>query len=228
MAHAETFVRRVQSRVAPIEQEVLAHPYLDAVTTGQASLEGLRALAGHQFHVLGSVRRSAERLAERFPEGAAGRLFRGMRDNERKALAECIEFAAVLGMTERDLAAYEPHPKGFAYAAYVAWLAEQGSAADVALLTQVNYPVWGQACARVSEGLRECYGLDRQATRFFDRFAAPAPPADDALEILQDELDQGCSTAGLVRVARLIQEYERDFWDALAEADHKARFAPAA
>lgn len=222
MAHAETFVRKIREEVDPIDREILAHPYLDAVTSGKATLEGLRALPGHQFHILRSVAASAALLAERFDEGPEGRFFRAIRDNERAALSECIALAAALGMSREDLEAYEPHPDGFAYAAYFAWVANQGSPADVALLSQVNFPVWGRACAEVSEGLRQRYGLDAEATQLLDRFAAPPPPADDALEILQEELDQGYSTVALARVARLVQGYERAFWDALAEIDRKA------
>ena len=57
---------------------------------------------------------------------------------------------------------HEPLPAAQAYPAYVAWLALNGSRADVALAFLANLAAWGDNCARMAGALR-----GRHDTAFF-------------------------------------------------------------
>lgn len=119
-------------------------------------------------------------------------------------------------MTEAELRGYEPHPGAQAYPAFVAWLALNGSHADVVLAFLANLAIWGGNYAKVAAALREAYGASDDAVAFFDFFASP--PADfepRALEVLDEGLAAGDSPLLARRASRLLQAYELSFWEAL-------------
>lgn len=228
MADAATFIGKVHHEVAGLDAEITAHPFLDTVGSGRATIEALRAMPGHQYHIMESLIRSGEHLVERFGQTQWGPFFRRQLEAKRQARRELLEFGKALGMSEFDLRRYEPRAGGFSYAAYCGWLAEQGSAAENALVSLVNLPVWGEACGRVSEALHEYYGLGPTQTQVLDRFAAfpRAEFTETVTEIVQDGLDQGVPAADMTRAARLVQGYEKEFWDTLEQIDDDARAWP--
>jgi hypothetical protein len=97
-------------------------------------------------------------------------------------------------------------------------LALNGSVGAVTLAFLANLAAWGTNCARVAAALRDAYGADDAAVAFFEFFAA-APPGfrEDTLAVAQTSLDAGDDPTEIRRAARLLQAYELQFWDALAE-----------
>ena len=106
-----------------------------------------------------------------------------------------------LGMGPEDLLSYEPRAGAQAYPAFVAWLALNGSRADVALAFLANLAAWGTNCGRVAAALRDRYSAEEEAVAFFDFFATPPPGFEEPAR----------STPA--------RGYELLFWDTLAEGD---------
>jgi len=197
---------------------IRSHRFLELLRTRDVPLERLRALAGEQHAIVSSDRRSFAQLATRFPAGLAGDFFLGMVDSEDLAQGKLRGLTDWLGLTDGDLHAYEPHPGAQAYPAFVAWLALNGSRAEVILAFLANLAAWGDNCGQVAAALRQAYGAGDDATAFFDFFANP--PADfepRALAVLDEGLTAGDSPLLARRATRLLQAYELSFWDALAE-----------
>lgn len=219
MSHSQTaqdVMRGVKDALADEEDRLRRHPYFDSLATGEVSVDALRAFPGHQFHMWRSDMRSAAMMVQRFGDRPYVSFFNDDLQGEIAARDGLVLLAAKLGMTEQDLEAHEPTAEGFAYAAYVAWLAAYGSAAEVACGLSVNLAAWGYNCGRFSEALRTHYGLDKKDTVFLDAFA-DLPSFDDiAVEIVADDLGRGVEPHRILRAARLIQSYERMFWDAMA------------
>ncbi len=218
MTRAGELLRDVHSALEATEAKIRRHPYLAAVKAGSVSLEALRAIPGHQYHMWQSDLRSAAHLVARFGTRPYGSFFFGDLDAEVAARGGITAMAAKLGMSEADLQSYEPSPQGFAYAAYFAWLALYGSAAEVACGLTVNLSAWGHNCAEVSKALRANYGFSAEETAFLDGFAALPSFDEIATEIIADDLARGVAPAEIMRAARLIQAYEAMFWDAMASA----------
>jgi thiaminase len=217
-AAAGELVAQTQRELAAIAEAIRSHRFLARLRTRDVPEERLRALAGEQHAIVSSDRRSFAQLATRFPMGLAGAFFLGMAEGEGVALDKLRGFSAWLGMTDEELRAHEPHPGAQAYAAFVAWLALNGSRADVVLAFLANLAVWGENCGMVAAALREAYGAGDDAVAFFDFFASP--PTDfeaRALEVLGEGLSTGDSPVLARRASRLLQAYELSFWDALAE-----------
>lgn len=203
-------VAAVRAELAPVERSLAEHPYLAELEAGRVPRESLRAFAGEQRAIIASDRRSFEHLAHRFPQPPAGDFFREMAAGEAQALRLLEPFAAAVGLG----ADYEPLPGCQAYPAYVAWLALNGSPADVALAFLVNLERWGRSCARMRDALRPRYGAD--AVAFFDFFAAPPAGFEErALALIAPG-----EPASARRATRLLQAYELLYWDTLADGLH--------
>ena len=208
---AEELLARAREDLAPLEAAITGHRLLDALD--EISDEVLRAFAGEQYAILRSDRRSFAFLAGRFPEGRAGRLFLELATGEGLALERLLVLADSLGLDEEGLREYEPRAQAQAYPAFVAWLALNGSRADVALAFLANLEAWGANCDRMADGLR-----GRVDVSFFEFFAQTPPGFEEgALSVIGEGLSAGESPEQAVRAAKRLQAYEFLYWDALAE-----------
>jgi hypothetical protein len=208
--------------VRQVRRELSARPsrnrFVDLLEAGTLPRERLTWLAGEQFRIVGSDRRSFALLAARFPEPPAGEMFLSLAQGEGQALRLLAEFAAALGWQERDLRAYEPRPLAQAYPAYLAWSALFGTRSGVALAMLANLEEWGGYCGRVARALPARYGLPEQAAGFFRFFAEPAPGfAGQATSVVAAGITAGEDPREAVRAALALHAYEIAFWDALAE-----------
>ena len=206
---------RIRRELAPAEG---GNRLVPLVADGRLPRERLAALAGEEYHIIRSDRRSFLVLASRFPDPPAVEFFTGLAGGETLALGQLMIFASALGMDQSDLEAYEPQPGCQTYPAYVAWLALNGARGDVALALIANFAAWGSYCGAVAQALRAHYGLDDQACGFFDFFATPVPEVEEqALAVAQASVSSGEPPRLARRYARLIQAYELQFWNTLAD-----------
>jgi hypothetical protein len=215
----DRLARELASRArAEIAAAATGNRFLDLLEAGAVPRERLTWLAGEEYRIVGSDRRSFALLASRYPEAPAGEMFLSLAQGETQALALLQDFAAALGLSEKDLSSYEPRPMAQAYPAYLAQRAAFGTAGEVALAMLANLEEWGAYCGRAAEALRARYGLDETAVGFFGFFAEPPPGfSEQALAVIAAGLASGDDPEGTVRAARLLHAYETAFWDTLAE-----------
>ncbi len=216
MAKASQLIKALRKELEPVEREIRRHPYLDLLEAGRVDREDLRIFAGEQYHIIRSDLRSVALLVNRFGSAPSGPFFQGVLSGETAALAALRAFAEAVGLTKSQLQAYEPHPGCQAYPAYMAWLALYGSDAEVAAGFLVNFAAWGGNCGRMSRALRSRYGMGKAETAFFDLFASP--PAEfegQALAVVESGLERGTDPRLIKRAARLLQGYEKLYWDTL-------------
>ncbi len=216
IANAGTLAEQARIEAGPVEAKLRAHPFIQAIETGNLPKDELRRFAGEQSHIISSDLRSVAHLLSRFGSGQTRAFFLDVLDGEKAALEALGPWARAAGTTEEALADYEPIAAAHAYTCYMAWLALYGSAGEVAAAYLVNFPAWGNSCGRLSQGLREKYGLSSEDVRFFDQFAAPADGFEKAaLGVIQEDLDHGADPRAIRRAVRLLQAYELLYWDAL-------------
>jgi TENA/THI-4/PQQC family len=212
---ASDLIGRVREQISAGQSR---NRFVDLLEAGGVPRERLRWLAGEQFRILGSDRRSFALLAARFPDPPAGEMFLSLAQGELRALRLLADFAAALGWGERDLRAYEPRPLAQAYPAYLAWSALFGTCSGVALAMLANLEEWGGYCGRVAEALVTCYGLSERAAGFFRFFAVPAPGfTEQATFVVAAGLAAGEDPQEAARAALALHVYETAFWDALAD-----------
>ncbi len=216
MTTGKSLFEEIRHELHSVEEEIRNHPYLAEVEAGRIHREELRLFAGEQCHIIQSDLRSVALLVSRFGASASGPFFQAVLRGEAAALEALKAFARAVGMDEALLQAYEPSPGAQAYPAFMAWLALYGSDAEVAAGFLLNFSAWGVNCGRMSQALRSVYGLTDTDTAFFDLFAKP--PAEfeaGALAVVQAGLARGADPRLIKRAARLLQGYEKLYWDTL-------------
>jgi hypothetical protein len=220
---ARQLVDEMRQELAGVEDQIRKLPYFAMLESGQLPLNKLALLACEQYSVITSDLRSGALLLSRFGTTAAGMFFKGILEGELSALGLLLDFARTLGLSEEALQAYEPRAGAQAYPAYVAWLAAYGSEAETGAAFLMNFPVFGESMGRISAALRCHYGLTAESTGFFDLFATPIEGfEDDALAVIAAGLKHGVPPRLTKRAARLLQAYEKLFWDTVAEDNDPA------
>jgi TENA/THI-4/PQQC family len=192
--------------------------FLELLEAGEVPAERLRRLAGEEYRIVSSDRRSFALLGSRFVEGAAGEMFLSLAAGEGQALRLLKEFAAALGMKDEELRGYEPHPLAQAYPAFLAQRAAFGTSSEVALSMLANLEEWGSYCGRAAVALRERYGLTEEAVGFF-AFFTETPPGfvEQATAVIAAGLAAGEDPDEALLAARMMHAYETAFWESLAE-----------
>ncbi|MBI4562531.1 MAG: transcriptional regulator [Candidatus Rokubacteria bacterium] len=216
MTDAKSLIAEIKRDLDPVEQEIRGHPYVAELEAGRVPREALGLFAGEQYHIIRSDLRSVALLVNRFGATPSGPFFQSVLGGETAALGALRAFALAVGMDEGRLQAYEPAAGAQAYPAFMAWLALYGSDAEVAAGFLVNFSAWGANCGRMSRALQARYGLSANHTAFFDLFANP--PAEfeaAAMAVVEGGLRRGADRREIKRAARLLQGYEKLYWDTL-------------
>jgi thiaminase len=213
MSTARELLDAVQAELAPRDAENRLAPL---IAEGAAPRSAFAAIAAEELRIVPSDWRSLHTLAAR-SDAPARSYFSGLASGEELALAKLAPLAAAAGLDDDAARAYEPRPGCQAYPAYFAWLALNGSPAEVAVALTANFGAWGTYCAAIARGMREHYGFGDDACGFFDFFATPLPD-DQAVAVVQAGLDTGTLDQDAARrYARLFQSYELMFWNTLAD-----------
>ncbi|MCP2340965.1 hypothetical protein [Actinomadura rupiterrae] len=215
LTEAIELVERTRSRIAGAGG---ANRFLDLLEQGAVPRERLAWLAGEEFRIVDSDRRSFALLASRFPEAPAGEFFLALAQGENHALTLLPNYVSALGQSEKDLNSYAPRPRAQSYPAYLAQRAAFGTRSEVALAMLANLEEWGSYCARTARALRARYELSEEAVAFFSYFAETPPGfVEQATAVIAAGLGAGEDSADAVRAADFLHAYEADFWAALAE-----------
>lgn len=218
-ARAQKVIEEGRRRIAPLEERIRQHPYLQALEGRRVDRAELATFAGQQRHIIESDLRSVALTVARAESQAARDFLMGMLQGERAALEALEAFGMAVGLSGEKLRAAEPLPGAFAYSAYVAWLALYGSTAEFAGAFLVNLEAWGVNCGRMSRALRDGYGLTGADVAFFDLFATTPPEFEErGIAVVEEGLAQGIDPGRIHRAARLLQGYELMYWDTMREA----------
>jgi thiaminase len=216
MVDAKALLEEIRQGLQPVTEQLLRHPYVQALEEGKIGRENLRLFTGEQYNIIASDLKSAAYLVSRFGSAPSRDFFLGILQGEKAAWDALLTFAHALGLSEPQLREHEPLPGAHAYTCYMAWLALSASDAEVAAAYLVNFPAWGENCGRLSRILRERFGLGEKEVAFFDLFASPpATFEDNARSVIQQGLDRGTEPRLIQRAARLLQAYELMYWDTL-------------
>ena len=216
MVDAKALSEEIRQDLQIVTEQLLRHPYVQALEEGKIGRENLRLFAGEQYNTIASDLKSVAYLVSRFGSAPSGDFFLGILQGERAAWDALLTFAHALGLSETQLREHEPLPGSHAYTCYMAWLALYASDTEIAAAYLINFPAWGQNCGRLSRILKERFGLGEKEVAFFDLFASPPATFEaNALSVIQQGLDRGTESRLIQRAARLLQAYELMYWDTL-------------
>jgi pyrroloquinoline quinone (PQQ) biosynthesis protein C len=219
LQQARRLVAELRQELAPVEEQIRTHPFLDALEQGEVPLETLQGFAVEEYWIIQSDMRSQALLVSRFGITPSGDLFRGLAEGERIAFDLICRFGKATGLDADALAGSEPRAGAQAFPNAVVALAAFGTEADAAAAFLVNFGVFGENTARMAAALQNVYGFTAEEVEFFSFFGEPIPGFEDAaIEVIAAGLDKGADPAAIRRTARLLQEYELEFWNTVAQA----------
>jgi hypothetical protein len=217
-AKARRLVRQIRADLAAVEEQIRQVRFVRAVERGTASVELIAAVAAEEYSIIRSDLDSFTRMAARWDGPRGSHFFGDLAEGEALALPLLLDFAANVGLDERDLRAYEPRPRSQTYPSRVAWIASNADRASAAASFLVNFAVFGENMARVRDALIAVYRFTPEEIEFFTFFAEPIPGfEEDAIEVIATGLLEGACPVDVRRSARLLQAYELDFWQAASD-----------
>lgn len=191
-----------------LNAEILGHPYLRDAEQGALPREKIEKFVVNQLYIIPHDLRSLSHLLSRVSEVDEMAFFKVAVDADYAAVSELLKLARELGIGVEQ--AVEADPEAVAYTHYLAWLASYATPGQAAVALVVNLPVWGRAVGRLGKALREKYGI--KETGLFDLFARDYSEFERmAYPIIERYEDM----EGYRLVARMIQRYEKMFWDAI-------------
>jgi len=217
MLTSNEVVKKIRVELRHLEDEIRDHLYIKMLRKKKVDLPTLRAFPGHQYHIINSDLRSVAMMIHRFSQPSVQSFFVQVFQEEGEALRNLLPLAQKLGMSEEELQRYPITPEGFAYATYMGWLSNYGSAAEIVAGFLVNFSAWRYNCGQMSQSLKDFYGFAPEDTVFLDAFANLPSFEPVALQIIQDGLDEGVEPWRIQRAAYLFQGYEKMFWDIMAK-----------
>lgn len=216
-AEARKLVRLIRADLAAVEDQIRDVEFVHQVEAGTASVEQIAVVVAEEYSIIRSDLNSFNQMAARW-DSPQSQFFGNLAFGESLALPLVLDFAANVGLTEEDLAAYEPRPKGQSYPSRVAWIASNADRASAAASFLVNFGVFGENMARVRDALLNVYGFTPEEVGFFSFFAEPIPGFEEAaIEVIAAGLQEGACPRDVRRSARLLQAYELDFWQAASD-----------
>jgi hypothetical protein len=216
-AKARRLVSQIRVDLAAVEDQIRDVDFVAEVEAGTASVELIAAVVAEEYSIIRSDLNSFNQMATRW-DSSQSQFFGDLAFGEALAQPLVLDFAANVGLSEADLAAYEPRPKSQTYPSRVAWIASNADRASAAASFLVNFGVFGENMARVRDALLDVYGFTPEEVEFFSFFAEPIPGfEDDAIEVIAKGLQEGACPRDVRRSARLLQAYELDFWQAASD-----------
>jgi hypothetical protein len=217
-AKARRLIRQIRADLAAVEDQIRHVPFLAAVEGHRVSIAQIAAVVAEEYSIVRSDIHSFNQMKARWDTPPGSHFFGDLADGEALALPLVLDFAASVGLDERDLAAYEPRPKAQTYPSRVAWIASNADRASAAASFLVNFAVFGENMGRIRDALIRVYGFSPDDIAFFTFFAEPIPGfEDDAIEVIAAGLIEGACPVDVRRSARLLQAYELDFWQAASD-----------
>ncbi|MFN8218396.1 MAG: hypothetical protein U0R71_17535 [Solirubrobacterales bacterium] len=194
--------------------------FVEALKRGQLPAESVAHFACEEYYVGEADRRSFAMLAARFPQAAVADFFLWLACSETQVREGVLKLGAAFDLDEADIHNYEPKAGCRAYPAYLSLLTLGGSQADVVLALAANMGAFNEACAAIAPAMIEHYGISPDAVQFLAPFGEPNPEFDTLLSVALDAtFPSGIAMASERRAARLLQTYELQFWNTLADND---------
>lgn len=208
MSRGAEIVSSLRKELEPLNAKILEHPYLKDAERGVLPRGKVEKFVINQLYIIPYDLRSLGHLLSRASRKDEVELFKAAVDGDYVAMNELLKLAGELGIGLDRI--YEADPEAVAYTHYLAWLANYATPGQAAIALVVNLPVWGEAVGRLGRALKEKYGV--KEVGLFELFAKDYASFERMAHPIIERYED---IEGYRLVARMIQYYEKMFWDAI-------------
>ena len=209
---AASFLNQVRLELGAVNKRVEEHPLLAEAERGALPLDTIKLFVENQYYIVHHDLRSLSLMVSRASDEFEINYLQKLQQGDAAAFKELKKLGAEIGAPLTEFPKLRIIPAAVSYTHYLAWLALYGNTGEQVFALIVNLPVWGSACSRLGNALREKYGIKN--TGFLDGFASlPEWLEEDGLLIIERYL--AASRDRMRMIAKIIQSYETSFWDAV-------------
>lgn len=206
------FLEEIRRSLSSMNQSILEHPYLVEAEDGRLPIEKVKLFAENQHYIVYHDLRSLSLMVTRSTDRQEAEYFSRLLQGDIEAFASLKKLCDALEIKAHRWEEMRIVPEAVSYTHFLNFLALHANPGEQAFSIVVNLPVWSRACFRLGRALRERYGL--KETSFFDSFVEmPSWIEEEGLEIASRYLER--SEARMRHFARMIQSYEKSFWDGI-------------
>lgn len=208
--NSSRLLAEIRERLADENRKILDHNFIKDAELGKLDERRIKLFVAQQNYIVTYDLRSLALMLVRSGSREEADFFHTLISGDLEASKQLVTLSEELGITQETMGSPTIIPEAVAYTHYIAWLALYANAGEQAMALIVNLPVWGGACKRLGDALRERYGF--RSLGFFEAFSGPFDPIEKAaLKVIDRYVER--QKAGMERCAKMIQRYELMFWD---------------
>ncbi|PWH14727.1 MAG: hypothetical protein DDG59_12410 [Anaerolineae bacterium] len=210
-------IQQTRHQLEPLMHQIITHRFLDALAAKQVPLPALQTLAAQQHHIVTSGIRNLALLVSRFGHLPSRTILNDFLQAEFVVRERIPAFAEAVGLSREQLPQTPKLAKAMMFSYFISSVCLYGCDADLILAFRFDSEVWIQNSLRVYRALRSEYGLTTPQAEFFKIYENYREADERVSPYLQAALERGESPAQMQETARLLLEYELQFWEAMAE-----------
>lgn len=215
---AAQLIGSLRGELQPLMDSIRNHPYLNALEEGRVPRDSLRTFAAQQYHIVTNGIMNIALIVSRFGGLPSRDMLNFFLQAEFEVNRAVLEFAAALPMSEAELKDTPLLAGALPFSYFETYLCFYRSDAELITAFLFDAEVWISNARRVSRALQERYGFNSQAVRFFEMYANYQAAEEQVYPPVQAALERGIAEADIRQSTRLLLEYEKMFWDAMAVA----------
>lgn len=208
----------LRSELQPLMDSIRSHPYLNALEEGRVPRDSLRIFAAQQYHIVTNGIMNIALIVSRFGNLPSRDTLNFFLQAEFEVNRAVLDFAAALPMSEAELKDTPLLAGALPFSYFETYLCFYRSDAELITAFLFDAEVWISNARRVSRALQDRYGFNSQAVRFFEMYANYQAAEEQVYPPVQAALERGIAEADIRQSTRLLLEYEKMFWDAMAVA----------
>jgi len=200
------FIEKLRHELEEINQKITKHPFILDAVQGKLGIEKIRLFIEQQHYVALNDAKALAIMYSRsdFPDNE---FFLRLLVSHQKALERLNK---IIHHFNIDVNKIKPISKAISYTHFLFHLAFFGSIQEQVIAIIINFPIFIESINKLGKALREKYQFSEVS--FFEEAKWDKELEFLALKILEKHDFQ---TPSVKNAARLIQEYELEYWDCL-------------
>lgn len=211
--NARELLDDVRRELEPLNSSIINHPLIKDAEKGVLSMNVIRAFVINQWYIINHDLRSIAIAMSKTRNVQELMLMKKFLDGDYGALMELRKLMKELGIAEDDPVTLNIVPEAIAYTHYLSWLANYTEPCEFAFALIVNLPVWGNVVYRLGQSLSNKYGI--KEVGLFEAFKGPFDDLENEALAIIDNCLNDIKIKRLKGIARIIQVYEKMFWDSI-------------
>lgn len=204
---SKIFLSNIREKLSKENEKIINHGFIKEAEEGKLNIEKIKLFAIQQYYIVNHDMKSLAIMLSRAKDEDEIEFFYSLVSGDREAFIRLKKLIEELKIKELN----NIIPEAVSYTHYLSWLANYANAGEQATALIVNIPVWGEACKRLGNALKNNYGIKNIG--FFELFSIPSNIEEMAIKVMENYIEKYEKT--MEKCAIMIQAYELMFWNGI-------------